>query len=49
MSILINTNLFMSYVTNKFQYKREYIVIPIIPMVGFLKLNRNQFVYNTTT
>ena len=28
---------------------REYIVIPIIPMVGFLKLNRNQFVYNTTT
>ena len=26
--------------------KREYIVIPI---GGHLKLNRNQFVYNTTT
>ena len=37
MSILLNTNT-----------KREYIVIPIIPIGGHLKLNRNQFVYNTT-
>ena len=37
MSILINTNI-----------KREYIVIPIIHMGGNLKLNRNQFAYNTT-
>ena len=28
---------------------REYIVIPIIPMGGNLKLNRNKFVYSTTT
>ena len=27
--------------------KREYIVIPIIPIGGHLKLNRNQFIYNT--
>ena len=28
---------------------REYTVIPIIPIGGYLKLNINQFVYNTTT
>ena len=27
---------------------REYIVTPIIPIGGYLKLNRNKFVYNTT-
>lgn len=38
MSILLNTNI-----------KIEYIVIPNILIGGYLKLNRNQFTYNTTT
>ena len=29
--------------------KREYVIIPIMPIGGYLKLNRNQFTYNTTT
>ena len=36
MLILTNINLIMSYVTNKFQQKREYMIIPIIP-IGVIK------------
>lgn len=41
-------NLFVAYLTYKFYQKREYVIIPIISIGGCLKLNRNQFVYNTT-
>ena len=50
MSIL--TNIKLNYVICNIKdllINREYIVIPIIPMGGYLKLNINQFVYNTTT
>ena len=49
MLILTNINLIMSYVTNKFQQKREYIVIPIIPIGGIhLHLYQNNLTYHST-
>ena len=60
MPIKLNKNIiYVNFNKHKFNYviwnikdlliNKEYIVIPIIHMGGNLKLNRNQFAYNTTT